>query len=383
MDTETKLARAKTRLVLDKPFWGSLTLGTPFVQNDDHNTMATDGQRIYWNADFADKISEPEMQGVIAHEVGHIMLKHCVPITHIDGEDVNPEIQNMAMDYVINAYLIEDGMQLPEGRLYEPQYSGMAWVQVYRILKNMEPDQRPQPQPWGGDVGQPTGKDGNPISGSEAEQYSASIDQRVFLAAQGAKSVGKLSGGIAELIARMRRSEVDWRDVLNRFIGGDQPDDYTWRRPQRNAWFNRDLYMPSVSKIGVGDIVVAVDTSGSVSSHELSQFLGELNAISDDHKPQSITVITCDARIQSVTRYEHGDVIEKIECKGRGGTRVTPVFDYIEDECLPVDNMVYLTDMGIHDWPDDHPEYPVLWVSTDERCSDAPFGETTRIQVAA
>ena len=75
-----------------------------------------------------------------------------------------------------------------------------------------------------------------------------------------------------------------------------------------------------------------------------------------------------------MTEYGEGDVIEKIECNGRGGTRVEPVFKYIRDHALPVDNMVYLTDMGIWDFPDNHPHYPVLWVSTDPMCDDAPFG---------
>ena len=62
----------------------------------------------------------------------------------------------------------------------------------------------------------------------------------------------------------------------------------------------------------MGDVVVAVDTSGSVSTAELQQFLGELNNITDDHKPRSVTVITCDADIKSVVRYEQGDIIDTI-----------------------------------------------------------------------
>ena len=131
----------------------------------------------------------------------------------------------------------------------------------------------------------------------------------------------------------------------------------TWRKPQRRQWFDNDIYMPSIERMGIGDVVVAVDTSGSVATHELQQFLGELNRISEDHKPRSVTVITRDAHIQSVTEYGEGDVIEKIECNGRGGTRVEPVFKYIRDHALPVDNMVYLTDMGIWDFPDNHPHY--------------------------
>ncbi|MBG38769.1 MAG: hypothetical protein CL857_02500 [Cryomorphaceae bacterium] len=315
--------------------------------------------------------------------MGHAMLNHCIPVKTIDGHPTNTELQNISMDYVINAYLKEDGMEMPEGGLYDPQYSGMTWLQVYRLLNRLERDKKPSKQPWGGDVGEMQGKDGSEPSKAEIEQAKAENDQRVMLAASNAKSVGKLSGKLEELINKMRRSEVDWRDVFNRFIGGDQPDDYTFRRCNKKVYYTQGIYMPAVDKIGVGDVVVAVDTSGSVGTVELQQFLGELNNMSEDHKPRSLTVITCDSEIQSVETYGQGDIVDKIECKGRGGTRVKPVFDYIEDNCLPVDNFVYLTDMGIFDFPKTAPDYPVLWVSTDERCNDAPFGETTRIEVAA
>ena len=383
MDAETKIARAKTRLVLDHPFWGSLVLGTAF-HKDDIPTMCTNGQWIKWSADFVDKCSDKNVVFTVAHEISHIFLKHCDPIKEIDGKPVNAEVQNMAMDYVINPILIDGNVgEMPEGGLYDPKYHGWSWLKVYRELMQMDESERPQPQPWGGNVGSPEDDNGNEMQGSELEQFNATIDQRVFLAATGAQSAGKLPSAIAELVERMRRSKVDWRDVFNRFIGGDQPDDYTFRKPNKKVWYTQGIYTPSIDKIGVGDVVVAVDTSGSVSTAELQQFLGELNNITDDHKPRSVTVITCDADIKSVVRYEQGDIIDTIECNGRGGTRVEPVFKYIRENDLPVDNMVYLTDMGIWDFPDNTPDYPVLWVSTDPQCSDAPFGETTRIEVAA
>ena len=383
MDAETKIARAKTRLVLDHPFWGSLVLGTAF-HKDDISTMCTNGQWIKWSADFVDKCSDKNVVFTVAHEISHIFLKHCDPIKEIDGKPVDAEVQNMAMDYVINPILIDGNVgEMPEGGLYDPKYHGWSWLKVYRELMQMDESDRPQPQPWGGNVGSPEDDNGNEMQGSELEQFNATIDQRVFLAATGAQSAGKLPSAIAELVERMRRSKVDWRDVFNRFIGGDQPDDYTFRKPNKKVWYSQGIYTPSIDKIGVGDVVVAVDTSGSVSTAELQQFLGELNNITDDHKPRSVTVITCDADIKSVVRYEQGDIIDTIECNGRGGTRVEPVFRYIRENELPVDNMVYLTDMGIWDFPDNTPDYPVLWVSTDPQCSDAPFGETTRIEVAA
>ena len=376
MDADTKMARARTRLVLDNPFFGSLALGLNIHRDDSVPTMCTDGRFIKWNGDFVDQHTDKEIIGVVAHEVLHVAFKHMLRRGERD-----PERWNIACDHAINHILLDGSFELPEGGLFDPQFKGMTAERIYDQLVAEQPEQ-PTPCPWG-EVTDCLGDDGEKLSKSQASQVEATIDQRVMLAAAGAKGMGKLPAAIAELVEQMRRSKVDWRDVFNRFIGGDQPDDYTFRKPNKKVWYTQGIYTPSIDKIGVGDVVVAVDTSGSVSTAELQQFLGELNNITDDHKPRSVTVITCDADIKSVVRYEQGDIIDTIECNGRGGTRVEPVFRYIRENDLPVDNMVYLTDMGIWDFPDNTPDYPVLWVSTDPQCSDAPFGETTRIEVAA
>jgi len=79
--------------------------------------------------------------------------------------------------------------------------------------------------------------------------------------------------------------------------------------------------------------------------------------------------------VQTVRRYEQGEEIEMIEVNGRGGTLVRPVFDYIEENNINVDNMVYFSDMCISDYPE-CPHYPTMWVSSYAIGSPAPWGET-------
>ena len=42
----TKLAKAKTSLILEHPFVGSIALGMPFVFDDSIPTAATNGKRV-------------------------------------------------------------------------------------------------------------------------------------------------------------------------------------------------------------------------------------------------------------------------------------------------------------------------------------------------
>ena len=90
MDATTKVARAKTQLVYNQPFFGVFALDTPFIQDDDQPTMCTNGQWIKWNSEAALRWSDSERQFVICHEIMHIALEHCVEIKEIDGEPADP-----------------------------------------------------------------------------------------------------------------------------------------------------------------------------------------------------------------------------------------------------------------------------------------------------
>ena len=370
MDAQSKVSRAVTRLVVKHPFFGSICLSVVVKPEDDIPTMCTDGKTILWSPDFVDTMDQEETVGVMAHEVLHIVFKHSLRRGSRD-----PELWNIACDFAINQILVDSEFTLPEGALIDPQYKDLTAEAIY--------DRLPQDakEKYGnaviGEVKDAKKDDGNDMSQAEVKQMEADIDAKVMMAASGAKAIGKLPAEIRSLLEEMERSQVDWRDVMRRFVGGDQPDDYSFRKPQKKMYHMTGVISPSIEKIGAGDVVVGIDTSGSVSRRELKFFLGEINAISEDIKPRSVTVITCDARIQTVRRYEQGEEIEKIEINGRGGTRVKPVFDYIEEHNLPVDNMVYLSDLEVFDYPENPPHYPTLWVSSSMRSDPAPWGDTT------
>lgn len=373
MDAQMKVSRGSTRLVVKFPFYGSVCLRVNVKPDASVSTMCTDGKSILWSPDFVDTMDQEETVGVIAHEVLHIVLKH--PLRRGNRD---PLLWNIATDFAINQILVDADFKLPEGALIDPQYKGLTAEAIYDRLPQDAKEQ------YGnaviGEVKDAKKDDGSDMSEAEVKQMEADIDATIMMAATGAKTVGKLPAFAKDLIKEMQRSQVDWRDVMRRFIGGDQPDDYSFRKPQKKMYHMTGIISPSIEKIGAGDVVIGIDTSLSVCKRELSFFLGEINAISEDLKPRSITVITCDARVQTVTRYEQGEEIQMIEIGGRGGTLVKPVFDYIEEHQLPVDNMVYLSDLEIFDYPEHPPHYPTLWVSSSMRSDPAPWGDTTYLK---
>ena len=385
-DLPRKIARSKVRLMLDKlskgwGFYASVLYQMPMVEKSSLPTMATDGKSIFYNAEFTDALSEAELDGVKVHEAYHRILKH-----HLRMGKRDAELWNIACDYAINPIIIQSGLVLPEGALIDAKFKGMSAEKIYDLLKQDQGDDgnggggsgQPQPQEWGNVEDQ-----GGGMSEDQIKSEEATINAQVVMAVNSMKTeAGKLPANIKEIIDEMKRSQIDWKDVLRRFVGGDQPEGYSYRRPNRRQWYLNEVVTPVSNKIGCGDIVVGIDTSGSVSSIELSHFLGELNAIAESSGAESVTIITCDYDVQGVVRYERGDQIEDIVCKGRGGTRVMPVFDYIAENNINVDNFIYFTYMGIGDYPEHDVGYPILWVSSDMRGEEAPIGETTYLKVA-
>ena len=376
-DLPRKIARSKVRLMLDKEskgwgFYASVLYQMPMVEKNTIPTMATDGRSIFYNAEFTDALTEPQLDGVKVHEAYHRILKH-----HLRMGKRDPQLWNIACDYAINPIIINSGLTLPDGALIDQKFFGMSAEKIYDHLMQNAQD-KPEPQEWGNveDMGEG-------MSSDQIKAEEATINAQVVMAVNSMKKeAGKLPSNIEEIINEMKRSQIDWTDVLRKFIGGDQPEGYSYRRPNRRQWYLNEVITPVSNKIGCGDIVVGIDTSGSVSSKELSYFLGELNAIASSSGADSVTIITCDADIQDVIRYEKGEQIEMLECKGRGGTRVMPVFDYIANNNINVDNFIYFSDMGIFDYPEKDVGYPILWVSSDIRAKDAPIGETTYLKVA-
>ena len=362
MTPELKVSRAMTRLVLHHPFYGSLAMGSDVSRDDTMGTAATNGDWIKWSGPFIDTLTEPKTLGLIAHEVLHIALRH-----HLRKGDRDHHKWNIACDAAINNILKADGFELPDGGIDMPLFADYSAEKIYDLL----PDDIAPPA-WGL-VFEPE------MSEEEKKQEEIKVQQRVIMASAMAKGRGKLPGWADEMIREMQDPEINFEDAIRRHLTGDQPDDYSMRRPNRKMYHISRIIAPTSDRKGVGHIVIHNDTSGSVSDKALTYFLGAMNALAEELRPASITVIACDYSIQSVTRYEEGEPITMLNAKGRGGTRVRPVFDYIEDHQIEVDHFISFTDLEINDFPKDAPDYPVLWVSCGLRY--APFGQVIKFNM--
>lgn len=379
MDAQTKVSRAITKLMIQYPFYGSLALSSNAKSDDSIPTMCTDGRSISWNPSFVDSISALGTIFVMAHEVMHIALKH--PLRRGNRD---PERWNIACDYMINYDLVKQGVgEMPEGGLYDDQYANMSAEQIYAKLPENLDDITGGSDRWKiGDVTEPKNDQGKDLDPTELKQVEADINQKTMMAAEAAKAVGRLPANIEQLVTIMRRADVDLDTVMTRFIGGDKPNDYSFSKVRRRPYAMYDMMLPSLVNVSVGHTVVAIDSSASVSDKELQYFLGLLNQLVDDKQPESVTIITWDTKVQTVTKYGKGQNIPNVALSGRGGTAIRPVFKHVDHEQIDCDQMIVLSDLQIFDYPEVAPRYPVLWVSSWQAAKEAPFGETTYMNAA-
>jgi predicted metal-dependent peptidase len=360
---ERLLAKARTALVLEHPFIGNVALNLPYVPDYTIKTAATNGKNIRYNPHFIDSLNDEERKFLVAHECLHPMLEH----TFRRGER-NHRVWNQAADYVINKLLDDEKIgKMPQGGLLDNNIhnAGNGTTEgIYNIL--------PQPDDDGNNGhGDPLDdcNDGGDTPADKAQQ-EAEWKVRVAQAAQAAKMMGKMSAGLERLVGEILKPKVDWRDVLRKFLEKCKSDQRTWSKFNRR-FLAQGIYLPSVSGESLGEIAFAVDCSGSITQEVIDQFAAEILSAKEDGNPTKIHVVYFDSEVSHYESYGRDDDLD-IKPHGGGGTAFSPVFEYFAEHDINPVACVFLTDLCCNDFGD-QPDYPVLWVSTDE--GTAPFGE--------
>jgi len=370
---EKKLKKAKAQLILDYPFIGNIAFTLETVWDTSIPTACTDGEMIKFNPQFVDDMSDDEFKFLLAHECMHPMLEHCFRRGNKD-----PYKWNQAGDYVINQILIDDSVgKMPScGGLYDRRLhaeGGGTTEGIYNLLPETPEDE------------QGMGGEGKPLdncmdsSGTESDRnrQQAKWKVRVAQSAQSAKMMGKMSAGLERLVDDMLKPRVDWRDVLHRFVVKARTDDRTFSRANRR-FLPQGLYLPSVSGEAMGELVFAVDCSGSISQDEINQFASEITTVWQDQCPTSIHVIYFDSEVCHYDKFERGNDEPVIKPHGGGGTAFSPVFNFMSKNGIEPVACIFLTDLYCDDFGTE-PQCPVLWVSTERNNMSVPFGEVVKM----
>jgi predicted metal-dependent peptidase len=404
---ETKLAAARTRLILDKPFLGALVLRLPMVAADKAwcPTTATDARTFYYNPEYVDALSLPETQFVLAHEALHCALSHFARRQHRVKHK-----WDLACDFAINPLLVDDGLKPPPNSLLVDAYRDMTAEEIYPLIEDNDQSKTLDQHVYdgddgggsGGDMASPPqqdarperghdtadegqgarpeqGRDGKgggagadqrpegsaaadrpqPLTPDERETLSVQWQQRLAGAAQQALQAGKLSGAIARLIDHLLQPQLPWRMVLARYFTAAARDDFSYMRPSRREG---SAILPSLRSSQVS-VVVAVDTSGSIKPAELDEFVSEVNSLKGQIRAR-VTLLACDDRVAEGAPWVYEpweDMVPPATLGGGGGTDFRPVFDWVARQDRAPELLLYFTDAE-GSFPDRSPDYPVIWL---------------------
>ena len=402
LTTEQRLSKAVVDIMANPKYValaGILMIGDRTL-DDNIPTACTDGRNELYGKEFTDSITDAELRFVILHENYHKLYRHLTTWKHLCDE--NAQLANMSMDYVINLKITDDNKDgfavMPEMGLLDEKYRDMDTAQVFKLLKD-----NPPPEDSGGDgegdsgsgSGSSDGQQGNKspqgfdehnwagaseMSADEQRELAKDIDEAIR---QGAMIAGKLGSGGDRDLAELLEPQIDWREVLREFITSTcSGSDYsTWQRPNRR-YISAGVYMPSGISEQVGELVVAIDTSGSIGQNELGHFLSEVKSICEVVKPDKVRLLYWDTKICQDEKYEMheiDDLVKSTKPKGGGGTMIECVPEHMTKEGIKPQACIVLTDGYLGGswgkW-----SCPVLWCIIDNKSATADVGKTVHIK---
>ncbi len=359
-DLADKLTQARTRLLLDHPFLGALALRLPLVAADWCQRAGSDARNFYYNPQYVAALSVGQLEFIIAQETLRCALAHFSRRGHRQ-----PYRWQRACDFAIVPILLEQGLRPPPDVPLFIEYQGMTAEEIYPLL-----DQDEQEQPAGGGSGQTGGGAGQhaadpgrqmpqPPTPAEQEQLAMQWRQRVAGAAQQAQQAGKLHGELARVVQSFLHPQLPWRALLAKYMSLSGRDDYSYERPSRREG---EAILPSRRSREV-QVTVVVDSSGSLSDGEISEFLSEINALKGQVRA-GIVLLACDHQLAADCPWEFAvweDVHLPRQITGGGGTSFLPPFAWQQRQDRQPDVLVYFTDAN-GEFPPRPPAYPVIWL---------------------
>jgi predicted metal-dependent peptidase len=375
MDKARSLSKISKDLMLKEPYYGFFLIMLNKVWRKDLPTAGVSKQNINYqlaiNEEFWMGLSDDHKMGLLKHELLHIAFGHLVSFSSFS----NKKLANVAMDMEINQY-IEDSW-LPEGGIRIEDYEDLrldkkAGCRYYydqllrlqdekdkngttgndamdKLLDNVASGDIPDHSTW---------EEFDDMTDAEKKLIEKQV-QKILQDAkeQTVKKRGNVPGEIEGLIVveEFVAPKFDWKGYLRRFTGVSTKVFTKKIRRKENRRYEDN---PGLKIKMRQHMLLAIDTSGSVSDTELAEFMNEIHHI---YKVGvDITVVQCDTSIKSIEPYRGKNEISVL---GRGGTEFDPVLDYYNANLKKYTSLVYFTDGECY--TSVRPRGKVLWVLSE------------------
>jgi predicted metal-dependent peptidase len=355
-----KLNQAKTKLMLENPYFGTLVTSINLQINQNIASFRPLGDVLEYNDEYLEVLSVDEVSTILANSAMHQALFHSNR-----GKDKVSSVWNLASDYAINDLLVENGFMLPPMANYASRFEMLYAEQIYIILLGELDLKENDDEPKDEQQTQEMEEQDIPEELLTEEEYALLLEQLNIKLEQH----GDLPKGIERFVESKKEAQVVWRDELYRYVNAHAKSDYRMF-PSSKKHLYRGIALPSIYGEEL-KIVVAIDTSASIEDELLKTFLAELYEIMQVFTHYVIELIECDASIQNIQRLTPMEALIPM-LKGGGGTNFIPVFDYVEKLNEDFKFLIYFTD-GKGAFPKYEPLIDTLWVMP--QTETVPFGE--------
>lgn len=360
LDHHQALSKAKIQLMSrpDSAFFTTLCFSMQFVWDSSIPTAATDGRSIFINPEAYMALTPGQRVSRLLHETLHPALLHLI---RKGGRDHKK--WNSACDFCINGLLIDRGFERIETWLYDPCYQGMSADQIYALLPNHQ--EMPEDQL---DILEPSPDDVDALV-----NHTQDILVRAAIQSKMANDTpGTIPSDIQIYLNGLLKPKLPWNRLLQKFLQKFDKSDYSFRKPNRR--FFPTYHLPSLYGEKLIDMVIAVDTSGSVSDSDFHNFVSEIANILRMMRPEKIRVIQFDTEIKSVDEVKSIKELMAIKFTGRGGTFINPVLDWANVNKPQL--LIVFSDGGFRfRFYDTQTKSTILWLIHNNQNFTPPFGQ--------
>jgi predicted metal-dependent peptidase len=300
----------------------------------------------------------------------------------------NPHLTNVSADYVvndiINNFTDKNICKLPEGALYDVKFHNWSVREVYEHLKkeSKKNDDGSTNVESGIDKLKPLDEhdfeNAKQMTPEQIADQAGKIDRALR---EGGILAGRMGAKIPRQISDLLEPKVNWREVLRDFVTSASrgSEEYTWRRFNKRLMAN-DIYMPSLENETVGELIIAIDTSGSIGGAELTEFASELASICESVSPARVRVLWWDTEVHAMQTFDDGynNIASLLKPEGGGGTMVSCVAEYINEHKLKAEGVIVFTDGYLESDIKWDISTPTLWLITQARDFQAPSGKVIK-----
>jgi predicted metal-dependent peptidase len=362
-------------------------------------TAATDGWNKYYGKQFMEQLPQVQVTGIVLHENLHVFCKHMIRFRSEMKRE--PQMMNAAMDYAINAWILnltdKTLATLPSDCLYDAQFKDWSVQEIYTFLKNGRDregkkhtvERSPDNVSVGG---KPFGLGGHDthmpspvVSPEQAEQMSQRVDSAIQ---QGAVLAGAMGMELPRMIKELLVPDVNWVDELAEYAGNmvRGEEDYSFRRLNRKylGGGSDEMLVPTMINDVPSEIVIAIDTSCSISDQMLSVWGGIVARIMESVGPDLVRILWWDTRVHAEQVFmpnEFAQIAALLKPQGGGGTRVSCVSKYILDNNITADCVIVLTDGYVESNVQWDINSPTLWAVTERKDWTPPSGRVLNVKL--